>query len=846
MAVKHLIDTFVPENYKIFLDIDRKSKTFKGQVAIKGEAKSENVYFHAKDLHIHKVRVFSVDTNFMNDYENEEVVVGVGTTGPVTISFEYEGEITDNMMGIYPSYYEVDGEKKMLIGTQFESHFARQAFPSIDEPEAKATFDLSIKFDEEAGDTIISNMPELLNIEGIHVFERTVKMSSYLLAFVFGDMQYKTAKTRSGVTVGTFSTKAHKPEALDFPLEIATKCIEFYEEYFKTPYPLAHSWNVALPDFSAGAMENWGCITYREVCMLVDPDNATAASKQYVASVICHELAHQWFGDLVTMKWWDDLWLNESFANMMEYVASDALHPEWDIWNHFSIVEANLALNRDATDGVQSVHVEVTHPDEINTLFDPAIVYAKGARLMVMLRKWLGDEDFSNGLHNYFEAHKYGNTVGNDLWIALSETSGKDVAGLMNSWLDQPGYPVVDVRVEGDELVLSQKQFFIGEGEEIGRLWQVPLNSSWNGLPDVLGEREVRIPGYAALKEANSGIALRLNDQNAAHYLVNYEDELLTDLLATLSGLDEITKFQILQDRKSLAKGQVISYADVVTLLPYFTGEKSYIVSQALSQIISDLELFIDENSEVEKAFHKTVDQLFAADYQRLGWEKVAGESSDDETQRGLVLNKMILADNDAAKTKASEIFASHSNAFQTIPADIRPIVLSNEIKTTDSADLVKQFVDTYVKSSVAEFKDELSTAVANAKNPAITEQLLASMKDGEIVKPQDISKWYFRILSKDFSQDMAWAWAKENWEWVKEKLGGDMSFDKFVIYPANVFKTAGALAEYKAFFEPKLDILGLGRSIKMGIKQIEARVNLIENQKGDVVSSIKEVAEKL
>ena len=292
MAVKRLIETFVPENYKIFLDIDRKSKTFKGQVAIKGEAKAETIYFHQKDLNITKVSAFSVEADFTVDNANEELTVKVGEKGQVTVSFEYEGKITDNMMGIYPSYYEVNGEKKMLIGTQFESHFARQAFPSIDEPEAKATFDLSVKFDEEPGDIIISNMPELLNIEGIHVFERTVRMSSYLLAFVFGDMQYKKGRTKSGVEVGTFSTKAHSEEVLDFPLDIAIRSIEFYEDYYKTPYPLPHSWHVALPDFSAGAMENWGCINYREVCMLVDRENATVDSKQYVAKVIAHELAH--------------------------------------------------------------------------------------------------------------------------------------------------------------------------------------------------------------------------------------------------------------------------------------------------------------------------------------------------------------------------------------------------------------------------------------------------------------------------------------------------------------------------------------------------------------------------
>ena len=199
MAVKRLIETFVPENYKIFLDIDRKTKKIKGQVAITGEAKDSVIAFHAKGLHFSKVRAFSVDTNFIENEEDEEIVVKIGETGRVTVSFEYEAELTDNMMGIYPSYYEVNGEKKMLIGTQFESHFARQAFPSIDEPEAKATFDLSVKFDEEEGDIIVSNMPELLNINGIHVFERTVKMSSYLLAFVFGELQFKKGKTNNKI-----------------------------------------------------------------------------------------------------------------------------------------------------------------------------------------------------------------------------------------------------------------------------------------------------------------------------------------------------------------------------------------------------------------------------------------------------------------------------------------------------------------------------------------------------------------------------------------------------------------------------------------------------------------------
>ncbi|MFC4653331.1 M1 family metallopeptidase [Lactococcus nasutitermitis] len=846
MAVKHLIDTFIPENYKIFLDIDRKSKTFKGQVAIKGEALADTIFFHAKDLNIKSVRAFSVETNFIIDEANDEIAVRVGCTGKVTVSFEYEAALTDNMMGIYPSYYEVNGEKKMLIGTQFESHFARQAFPSIDEPEAKATFDLSVKFDEEADDIIVSNMPELLNIQGIHVFERTVRMSSYLLAFVFGDLQYKKGKTKSGVEVGAFSTKAHSPEALDFPLDIAIRSIEFYEDYYKTPYPLQHSYHIALPDFSAGAMENWGCITYREVCMLVDPENATVASKQYVATVIAHELAHQWFGDLVTMKWWDDLWLNESFANNMEYVSIDALQPEWNVWESFSISEATMALTRDATDGVQSVHVDVNHPDEIGTLFDPAIVYAKGSRLMVMLRKWLGDTDFAAGLHLYFETHKYGNTTGDDLWNALSEVSGKDVAGFMHSWVNQPGYPVVTAEVVNDTLILSQKQFFIGESEDKARLWNVPLNSNWTGLPDLLSTEKVEIPNYAALKAANAGKALFLNDANMAHYIIDYKGELLTDLLESVSSLENVTKFQLIQDRKLLAKAELISFADVVNILPYFTNENSYIVNTGLSQLVAELEIFVDEDTALESSYKALVGKLFSKNYARLGWNKVAGESAGDETLRGIALSRTLFAENAEAKAKASEIFTAHKENLATIPADIRPIVLNNEIKTTNSAELVKTYRETYVKTSLQEFKRELEAAVALVKDETAVANLLASFKNADIVKPQDIAFSWFYLLRTDFAQDAAWEWEKANWDWLEEKLGGDMSYDKFVIYPGNVFKTSEKLAEYKAFFEPKLEKQGLKRSIEMAIKQIEARVALINNQKIAVETAIIEVEKAL
>lgn len=560
-SVARFIESFIPENYNLFLDINRSEKTFTGNVAITGEAIDNHISLHQKDLTINSVLLDNESLNFQMDDANEAFHIELPETGVLTIFIEFSGRITDNMTGIYPSYYTYNGEKKEIISTQFESHFAREAFPCVDEPEAKATFDLSLKFDAEEGDTALSNMPEinshLREETGVWTFETTPRMSTYLLAFGFGALHGKTAKTKNGTEVGVFATVAQAENSFDFALDIAVRVIEFYEDYFQVKYPIPLSYHLALPDFSAGAMENWGLVTYREVYLLVD-ENSSAASRQQVALVIAHELAHQWFGNLVTMKWWDDLWLNESFANMMEYVSVNAIEPSWNIFEDFQTTGVPNALQRDATDGVQSVHMEVNHPDEINTLFDSAIVYAKGSRLMHMLRRWLGDEAFAKGLKAYFEKHQYNNTVGRDLWNALSEASGKDISSFMDTWLEQPGYPVVSAEVVDDTLILSQKQFFIGEHEDKGRLWEIPLNTNWNGLPDTLSEERIEIPNYSQLATENNGV-LRLNTANTAHYITDYQGQLLDNILEDFANLDTVSKLQILQERRLLAESGRIS-----------------------------------------------------------------------------------------------------------------------------------------------------------------------------------------------------------------------------------------------------------------------------------------------
>ena len=841
-AVKHFIETFVPEHYDLFLDLNRADKTFSGKVTITGEAKTSKISLHQKDLTVEAVEVAGQARPFTLDKDNEALYIELEAAGPVVVTITYTGKITDNMTGIYPSYYTVDGVKKEIISTQFESHFAREAFPSVDEPEAKATFDLALKFDQAEGELALSNMPEI-DVEnrkatGVWKFETTPRMSSYLLAFAAGDMQGITAKTKNGTLVGVYATKAHPESNLEFALDIAVRCIEFYEEYYGVKYPIPQSLHVALPDFSAGAMENWGLVTYREIYLLVD-ENSTALSRQTVALVVAHELAHQWFGNLVTMKWWDDLWLNESFANMMEYVSVDAIEPSWKIFEDFQTSGVPYALKRDATDGVQSVHVEVKHPDEINTLFDGAIVYAKGSRLMHMLRRWLGDDAFRKGLGAYFEKHQYGNTIGRDLWDALSQASGRDVAAFMDAWLEQPGYPVVTAKVENDSLILTQKQFFIGEHEDRGRLWPVPLNSNWQGLPDTLTTERLEIPNYAALAAQNDG-ALRLNTENTAHYITDYQGELLDALLNNLSSLDNISKLQIVQERRLLAESGKISYADLLPVISKLANETSYMVVSAVSQVLEGLNRFVDEGSQTEEDYKALLKILSQSNFDRLGFEKQDGESDEDEMVRQLIVGNMIKADDETAKAQASQIFDQYRDNLEKLPAAIRLQVLVNQIKHHESKELTKLYLDLYVASNDGSFKNALSTALSYTKNKETLDELLATWKDKFTVKPQDLSAWYARFLSRDFTQEAVWTWARENWDWIKAALGGDMSFDSFVISPAVVFKTEKRLAEYKAFFEPQLDDMAISRNISMGIKEIAARVELVKREKEAVEKAIR------
>ncbi|MDO4680941.1 MAG: M1 family metallopeptidase [Aerococcus sp.] len=838
--VTHLYDLFQPEHYDIYLDVNRETKSFTGITKITGHASTTDIALHQKFLTINEVKVNGTDVEFNFNDKDEIITFSVPEAEDVRLEISYSAKLTDTMMGIYPSYYEVDGVKKQLVGTQFETTFARQAFPSIDEPVAKATFDLAIKFDEHPGETVISNMPEIGVKDGVHTFDTTVKMSTYLVAFAFGDMQSKLTETKSGVKIGVFATKAHEAKELDFALDIAKRSIEFYEDYYQTSYPLPHSWQLALPDFSAGAMENWGLVTYREAYLLLNPENTSLDTKRLVATVIAHELAHQWFGDLVTMKWWDDLWLNESFANMMEYVAVDAIEPDWHIWELFQTSEAPAALQRDATDGVQSVHVDVNDPAEIDSLFDGAIVYAKGSRLLVMVRALIGDDALREGLKHYFAAHQYNNAVGSDLWQALGKSSKLDIGAIMNSWLEQPGYPVLNVSVKDGNLTIEQQQFFIGEGEEVNRLWQVPLHANFDQAPQLLTEKVTTIGNYQDLRQQTNQ-PLRFNVGNTSHVVVNYAPELLQDILEDADNLTPIDQLQLLQDLRLLADSGMTSYAELIPLLETFSSSTATIVNEALYGIVNRLKLFVEPESAEEQQLKQLVDHLSAKHVNRLDWLPNRDDNNDDLLVRPLVLSASLYAENPETIEQAHALFTENKEDMLSMSSDIRALVLQNEMKHYNTDSLFDQLLNAYKKTSNSSYKEDILYALTSPKNADQLKQIVGAFEDADTIKPQDLRSWYFRTLVNPAGEQMAWDWLRNEWGWLEATVGGDMEFTTYITVTARHFHTKARLNEFKDFFNPMLDTPGLTREIVMDTKVIASRVNMIQRDQAKVQKAIGE-----
>lgn len=847
--VTRLYKQFQPSHYELELVPDRDKMTFIGTVIIAGKKvgrPSMRLSFHQNDLQITSATVTKHDkkgdkalgVSRINHHKSfDEVRLHTNEMvypGQYTVELRFTGKITRAMNGIYPCFFTHKGQQKKLIATQFESHHAREVFPCIDEPEAKATFDLTLA--TPAGETVIANTPAKSSKErdGLvtTTFETTPRMPTYLLGFVFGELGYKEAITKDGVTVRAYATPDNVVFT-EFALDVAVKCLEFYNNYFGIDYPLKKCDFIALPDFASGAMENWGCITFREQTMLVDPQNTTLTSKQYVAMVVAHELAHQWFGNLVTMRWWTDLWLNEGFASWIEFLAVDHIFPEWEMWTQFAVDEQQQALRLDALEHTHPIEVPVYHPDEIRSIFD-AISYSKGASVIHMLHEYLGYDSFRDGLRHYLKRHEYGNTDTVDLWQALEEISGRPVKDFMHAWTSQPGFPLLQANVEPNSITLSQERFFLNPEHNKSlheQLWPIALLSATEQLPD-------RIDNQTAVFPLDDTHEIKLNQGQSGFYRVAYNSSHLERLgeLIRKGHLQPLDRLGILSDVFETARAGKSNTVDALHFLDNFANESNYAVWDIIAAALGNLKLIMD-SEDLRDKMKPFVRSLVAGELKRLGWDRREGDTHFDLLLRPIVLGLAATADEAWVVDRCRELFDAIEHTDEVKPdlrvtatnhklkrgldidPDMRGVVFGTISRHGDEKDF-RKLIALHNSSTLSEERVTLSAAITGFKQPELIQDALA-MIDSEHVRLQDVAYWIAYSFLNRYAKAATWEWLKSHWKWLEENLGTDLSFYRLPIYVTRVYSDRAFMQEYKEFFEPKLSP-ALVRSYNQGVEMLQ------------------------
>lgn len=796
--MERLLDYFVPEKYVLDLSIDKDKKTIGGEVRVFGESKGEKIKFHAVGLSVRQVAVNGENVKF--EVEDGVLTLFKVPLGDLEVVIGYDGSLNDNMEGAYLSTYEYRGKTEVIVATQFESHYAREAFPCIDEPEAKAVFELSISIPEKSKDLVLSNMPETNFVLGTGrtVFQPTPRMSTYLLAFVIGRFHGKTVKNKNGIEITTYCALNQEVDSVDFANEIAAKSLEFYDDNFKIPYPLKKLDQVALPDFEAGAMENWGLVTYRESMLLVGK-SATLGAKKGVALTVAHELSHQWFGDLVTMKWWDDLWLNESFASVMEYYAVDAIHPEYKIFESFFTSDCCAALLRDAHLGVQSVHQDVKTPEEIATLFDGAIVYAKGARLMLMTIRLMGWENFCRGIADYFEKFKYQNTVGDDLWDSLKPYADFDPKKLMHAFIDKPGYPVITNEGENFKK-FSQKRFILDGGPMKEESWPIP----------------------------------EVMEDMSGHYVLNLSEAEFKERLERFNKLSLEEKLRLLIDRDLITQSGLQSAASLVPLALEFKNEDAPAVWNKVAALIGNLKVYFDSESPEEKMLKKYTLKLVDKKLADVG---IKTRKEDDEDTIRLRANLMGLDYFAEDVSRFKELAKMYDADAEKMDPEIRDDILSAKIYL--EPEMVDEYLEKYKEIADPDIKFDYLATAALVRDEKQLEKVLALLGNYEVVKPQDQLHLFMYLYRNPKSKEKAFLWMTENWESIKE-TGGEKTLSDYPMLTARLARTEKELEKYIEFFGPMRDEPAVSRAIMIGENEIRARVEMIKKYREEVAGELE------
>ncbi len=792
-----------PLHYDLRFEPDLRARRFSGRALIDVSVRTptSRISMNAAELDVRRCRVMRADAEIPSshslDAASEELTIRTSSrvSGSVRIEVDFEGTLNDRLLGFYSSTHMVGKRKARMATTQFEAADARRAFPCWDEPAAKATFDVTIV--APRGMTAISNMPEASRrtVRGKveHVFGRTPPMSTYLLYLGVGELESISASVQ-GIKISVYATRGNAKRGR-FALNLAKRLLVEYGRYFGTKYPLPKLDLIAVPDFAAGAMENWGAITFREALLLHDERTSSTRTAQLIAEVVSHEIAHQWFGNLVTMKWWNDLWLNESFATFMATKFVDMIRPEWAMWDQFAEDTVSNALRLDSLKSTHAIDVRVRSPAEIREIFD-AISYDKGGSILQMVERIVGEPAFRRGLRAYLRKFAYANAEGADLWREIGRAAGQNLEPLVRSWIGQPGYPLLTVSRSRRGARVSQERFLLAPSRtRSAQSWRVPVSiRGRRGPPQVLTGRSAALRGL--------GEADVVNPSRTAFARVRYGKADLDALRRTALGgsMEGDDAWMVQGDLLALCRAGMADVGDYIEFADACSGYTGHLVSAGIARSLRFLHR-ISIGATFEWRLRERSLEHHSRMHARLGWKPARSEGHVDSMLRAEVIGALGVSLR-AGKIvrEAQDAFARLASGRGRIDANLREPVCSIAVSAggTRAYSRVRSMYDS---AGTQEEKVRLLSAMCATPDVALLRRTL-DLSQTPLVRSQNMHVPVMRIAANPAGAPLVWPWMKKNWARISRRAGqGNPLLARMISAVAIASPDAGVASELEAFF---------------------------------------------
>jgi puromycin-sensitive aminopeptidase len=768
--------TVAPERYEIRLTPDLSRATFAGEekVLIQILEPVRQITVNAAELDFQAVSVRRADGKVVRgdaalDNENEQAMLEFPESlepGRWELQLTFSGILNDKLHGFYRSTYkDAHGQDKTLASTQFESTDARRAFPCWDEPAFKAVFQVTLVVDE--GLTAISNARILREdpLPGTRkrevVFADSIKMSTYLVAFIVGEFEATEPVMVGSAPLRVWSVPG-KRHLAKFAQEIGSFSLSHFSRYYDVVYPGDKLDLIAIPDFASGAMENLGAITFRETALLVDEAKATRTELERVADVVSHENAHMWFGDLVTMRWWNGLWLNEAFATFMEMLAVDAWKPEWRRWDSFT-VSRSAAMQVDGLKSTRPIEFPVEKPEEAAGMFD-VLTYEKGASVLRMLEQYLGADPFRDGIRLYLRRHAYGNSETTDLWNALEDSTRQPARALMDTWIFQPGYPVIKVERDGHGLVLSQQIFqYLQDGETPERNWHVPIFLRAGTKRGLVHQTALLTVRQMRVELSDDADWVVVNAGGHGFYRVRYGAELMNALKQRLqTDVLPVERFNLLSDAWATTLNGLTSLTDYLSLVELLREEND--VNVWTAALISSHHMHRIFDGQQDRKFQERLRAILVPPVERLGWSPREGETDLERQLRGELIGALgTLAGDQGCQERARNLYSEYERNPDSVERNLVPALVSILAHIGAGAEYEK-FYARFKHAHTPQEETRYLFALGAFRQPDLIDRTLKMTVSGD-VRTQNAPYLMRTILLNKDAREKAWSFMKAHWE---------------------------------------------------------------------------------